>query len=458
MAATCARRTLLLELPRATCCCKRQLVAGVTECMERTERRHDPDHRTGIRPALDVARDLHQRNQLLLAVAALNAVLSVLFAALMLVDGRTILGRNVWTKPWKFATSIAVFTATMGWILPSLSLPDRLERRAVGVIAATMTVEIALISTQAARGVKSHFNTGTLLDTAIFGVMGATVTVNTLVVAYVLWRVLQDPPPLSRAYQLGLRLGLLAFVVASLEGFLMVAQSGHAVGAPDDAPGLPLVNWSLAGGDLRVAHFVGLHALQVLPLTGYLAARWRRLSTRGAVSVVGAVAAVYGTLAGAVFLQALRGTPLLASVPAVSLAAVFGGSFLLVAPFWALMILAPAWRGTERVLGSRLVALPAALLYAVLLVPQFGVVAGAVLDPSLADLASLLATDAGATLAWAHFLAFDLFVGRWVYLDARGRGVSPLLSSSVLGLTLLFGPVGLLAYWVVLALVDPRRS
>jgi len=229
------------------------------------------------RPSVGTARtallELRDRNRILFTVALAQFGLAAVFTVLMALDGRTLLGRNVWTKPWKFATSIAIFTATVGWILPSLSLADRVEQRVTYVIAAAMTIEITLIATQAARGVASHFNTSTPLDTTIFTIMGATITVNTLVVGYVLWRILRDPPALAPAYLWGLRLGMFVFFVASFEGWLTVARDGHAVGAPADSAGRTLLNWSLTGGDLRIAHFIGLHSHQVLPLTGYVATR-----------------------------------------------------------------------------------------------------------------------------------------------------------------------------------------
>ena len=368
----------------------------------------------------------------------------------MQLDGRMLLGRNVWTKPWKFATSITIFAATMGWILPSLSLGDRTEGLVSYIIAAAMLIEITLISGQAARAVPSHFNTSTPLDAAIFAAMGIAVTINTLVVAYVLWRIIRSPPDLAPAYLWGIGLGLFVFVIASFEGGLMVSQSSHSIAAPADGPGLPLLNWSLAGGDLRVAHFLGLHALQVLPLTGYIIAQRESLSSRQARSIMGIVAMLYSGFTVGTFVQAMLGIPLVSSLPTV--AAVFSTSFLLVAPFWLLMIVVPTWHVTERVMVSRLVALPAALLYVVLLLPQATAVAAGVLSPSLAEISTLLATDLGATLAWAHFLAFDLFVGRWIYIDARQRDMSPFLVSPLLILTLLFGPVGFVGYSLLKAI------
>jgi hypothetical protein len=263
--------------------------------------------------------ELRTRNRALFAVTLANLALAVVFTGLMALDDRMLLGRNVWTKPWKFATSIAVFTATMGWILPSLSLSDRVETIASYTIAGAMAIEITLISTQAARGVSSHFNTGTSLDTTIFMIMGITITISSIAVAYVLWRVIRNPPDLPAAYRWGIVLGMFLFVVTSFQGWLMIFQEGHAVGAPNDSPGLPLLNWSLTGGDLRVSHFLGLHALQVLPVTGYYASRWAGGSSPRSLGVIGIVSALYSGFVGLTFVQALRGTPFVATttVPGV---------------------------------------------------------------------------------------------------------------------------------------------
>lgn len=131
------------------------------------------------------------------------------------------------------------------------------------------------------------------------------------------------------------------------------------------------------------------------------------------------------------------------------MATLFDASFLLVAPFWLLMIVLPGWGVTRRVIGSPWIAAPAAALYLALVLPGLPGVLGAVASPSLGAIAPMLGTPAGATVAWVHFLAFDLFVGRWVYLDARGRGITPWLTSPLLFLTLMLGPAGLLGHLLV---------
>lgn len=133
---------------------------------------------------------------------------------------------------------------------------------------------------------------------------------------------------------------------------------------------------------------------------------------------------------------------------------IFQLSSLLVMPFWVLMIFLPHWRVTQRVIVSPLIVLPAALLYVVLFATQAGTLIPALMNPGLAGITAILGSPAGATIGWVHFLAFDLFVGRWVYLDARRHGLSAWLSSPILVLVLMAGPLGFALYLGVRALAN----
>jgi hypothetical protein len=130
-------------------------------------------------------------------------------------------------------------------------------------------------------------------------------------------------------------------------------------------------------------------------------------------------------------------------------ATLFSLTFAVAAPFWALMILAPGWSWTARIVSSPLIVLPPVLIYALLVLPSLGDVLPAVASPTLESVRGLLGTDAGAAAGWAHFIAFDLFVGRWVWLDSRERGVPALVMAPVLLLTIMLGPLGLAAYLLV---------
>jgi hypothetical protein len=124
-------------------------------------------------------------------------------------------------------------------------------------------------------------------------------------------------------------------------------------------------------------------------------------------------------------------------------------TFGLAAPFWALMILLPKWSWTRRIIGSPLIVLPIVVIYALLVIPAFGDVLPAVTSPTLDGVTALLGTPSGAAAGWAHMIAFDLFVGRWCYLDSLERGISPWVMAPILLLTILLGPLGLGLYLTV---------
>lgn len=134
---------------------------------------------------------------------------------------------------------------------------------------------------------------------------------------------------------------------------------------------------------------------------------------------------------------------------------VFQLASLLVMPFWALMIFAPGWRWTDRIVASPWIVAGPSVVYAVLALPALGGLLPALANPQLAQIAELLGRPEGALLAWMHFLAFDLFVGRRVYLDARKHLISKWISGPVLGLVLMLGPLGLLSWLAVRALRQP---
>jgi hypothetical protein len=177
-------------------------------------------------------------------------------------------------------------------------------------------VEVGIIAVQAARGHRSHFNEDTPLDGLLFSIMGATVALlwlATVVLALVITRRRTADPATMSAIRLGLLIGLVGMGL----GALMVIQPGggaHSVGVPDGGPGLPLFGWSTLGGDLRVGHFVGMHALQLLPLlAAVLAAVSRgRLGDDARRSIVRIAATGYLGLVALFTWQALRGQPLLA--------------------------------------------------------------------------------------------------------------------------------------------------
>ena len=257
--------------------------------------------------------ELRHRDPLLFWIGAAMMLTFIVCVLISIGDTRTILGLNPWIKPMKFLTSITIFLWTVAWFMPEA------RENPVGsgfsrtntvrwTIASAMVIEIALIILQSARGVQSHFNQQSGLDIAIFAVMGMTIFVNTLAMMLFLWIIRRDTPPSRAGYIWGIRLGVAIFLLASFEGALIVTNNAHTVGAPDGGPGLPFVNWSTTAGDLRVAHFFGMHAMQALPLLGFLLDR-NRLPARNTVF---AVSFLWLVVMGGLLATALAGKPLLA--------------------------------------------------------------------------------------------------------------------------------------------------
>lgn len=124
-------------------------------------------------------------------------------------------------------------------------------------------------------------------------------------------------------------------------------------------------------------------------------------------------------------------------------------AFLVAAPFWALMIFAPTWRWTARIGASPAIALPVVAVALVLYGQVFGDLLALVTNPTLAKLQAFVDRPAALAGLWAQVLAWDLLIGRWIYLDSRERGVPPLLASVVLFATVLLSPVAYPIYLVI---------
>ena len=136
-------------------------------------------------------------------------------------------------------------------------------------------------------------------------------------------------------------------------------------------------------------------------------------------------------------------------MPTFSLTLVFTLGLVLVAPCWLAMILFPRSRALLGIVSSPLVVAGPALLYALLLAPHLAEVLPILARPTLPTVAALLGSPLGATLAWLHFLAFDLFAGRWIFLESQKRDMNAFLVSAILVLTFMIGPCGLLLYLVL---------
>lgn len=254
-------------------------------------------------PLADFYRSVAAGSRILRMCVVVFAVGFIVCSALPFVDQRLLLGVSVWEKPQKFFLSLGVHFATVAWALSLLEPGLRKSRgllRAVHMMTGAAVMELVVIVARAARGEASHFNVGTPFDAALYAIMGVGSLVLTFTAGYVgycIWRN-RNEDLWRLAAGFGLMLGA---VLATLTAGYMSSLTGHNVGgALSDATGLPFFHWSTAGGDLRVAHFVGLHAMQVVPLA----------TLSGRRSVVYGVAVAVTVLTGLTFVQAVMGVPL----------------------------------------------------------------------------------------------------------------------------------------------------
>lgn len=262
---------------------------------------------------IDLVKELFRRNAVLAWVALGHIILFIVLAVISFFDSTTILGINRWIKPMKFSSSIALYAATMAWFIGYLPKDKLSVKLAAWGIAICMIAEIVCIVLQPARGTTSHFNTSTPFNAGVFSLMGAMIFFNGLLDAVLLLLFFKEKVTISQSYLWGIRLGLVVFILASLEGVMMIMRLSHSVGVADGGAGLPFVNWSTQGGDLRIAHFFGLHALQVIPIAGYA---FDRLSAKNSITKPVAWTLIFAVLyvfVGAfLFLQAIDGKPLYA--------------------------------------------------------------------------------------------------------------------------------------------------
>ncbi|MFN5646105.1 MAG: hypothetical protein ACK57D_11250 [Sphingobacteriales bacterium] len=258
-------------------------------------------------PVMGWVYQLKSRNPLLFWFGIFNLICALLCFLLTLVTDKEILGINAYIKPAKFFLSIGILGFTMSWYMVYLN-----NKRAVTiyswVMIITMAIEMTIIVWQASNGRLSHFNISSQFYGNLFMLMGVaivTFTLWTLYIGVLFFRQKNFPLDLPEGYIWGIRLGLLFFVIFAFEGGQMAAMLTHTIGGPDGSKGLPLVNWSKSYGDLRVAHFFGMHSLQVLPLMGFYLARTR--------SQIFLLAITWFLFVVILYWQAILGYPLLTS-------------------------------------------------------------------------------------------------------------------------------------------------
>lgn len=247
--------------------------------------------------------ELKRRNAVLFWYGILNIVAAAFCIVMWQNTSTMVNGINAYVKPFKFFVSIGIFCFTVGWLFHHLHMPRKVK--AFNIMAVIVfTIESVIITWQASNGRLSHFNVTTPLYGALFTLMGIAIVVLTIWTGYFGYLFFRKRDfTISRPYLWGIRLGILFFTIFAFEGGIMASMLRHFVGGEDSGDGIPLVNWSRQHGDLRIAHFFGMHTLQLFPLFGYYLAK----SSKAVVTF----AMIYVTLVGAMLVKALMGLPLL---------------------------------------------------------------------------------------------------------------------------------------------------
>lgn len=288
---------------------------------------------TAVQPAVPIlptsSRRLHRP---LLAVAVALAVLTLVGIAGALFDDRDLLGHPIWMKPLKFTISFALYCVTLAWMLSLQTKARRLGWWMGTMVAAGVAVEMVLIVGQVVvRGRQLHFNMSTPTDKLFHDIMAGTVYVIWAAVLVVAIQLLFDKPG-DKALRWSIRLALGTTLGGMLLGNLMFRATpaqqqamdatgrddffgSHSVGVEDGGPGMPITGWSTQGGDLRIGHFLGVHALQFIPMIALglvlLARRYPVLRPEGPrTALIFLGAAAYAGLISLVTWQAERGESL----------------------------------------------------------------------------------------------------------------------------------------------------
>lgn len=247
---------------------------------------------------LEFIENVKERNETLFNFGLTCLFLSLLFIFLSRTTSTEVLGVNAYIKPLKFSLSTFLYSWTMAWFLGYL--PTFNSTVFNWIIIITLGFEIFYIALQASKGEISHYNISTPTKSLLFSIMAIMATIATLATAYITILFFDNNVSnLPNHYLWSIRLGLILFIIFSFEGFIMGSKMSHTIGNTDGSIGIPFLNWSLSHGDLRIAHFIGMHALQVIPIASFYFLKNTKLTV--------GLAILYFGLAVFSLIQALQG-------------------------------------------------------------------------------------------------------------------------------------------------------
>lgn len=238
-------------------------------------------------------------------------ILALICLGGLIIDDRMLMGINVWVKPLKFSISTVIYILTVGYLITLYPYSKRKKWFINGTVAWTLTLELGIIVVQGARGVQSHYNMGSHFDGLAYAAMGLLIGINVIIMGIFLIDTLRLKLKTDKSIQWAILIGWIVVLFGSWVGGQMIGQLAHTVGAADGGEGLPLLNWSTIAGDLRVAHFFGLHAIQIIPLFALgLVKKWN-VSNKKRIIAVTIFSMVYIGWLAFTFYQAKQGMALI---------------------------------------------------------------------------------------------------------------------------------------------------
>jgi hypothetical protein len=256
---------------------------------------------------MNFIKEIFSRSKAFAWLGTIFLVQSIVLVILLPFNELTVLGINSLLKPLKFALSLWIYSWTMAYFV--YYVRDKITVKRFEILAVViMVIEQGIVTVQASRGTLSHFNISTPTDGLLFSLMGtliATITTYTLWVA-IKFKIQKDD--INIVFKEAMFLGLMIFIISGYLGFSMASRLTHNVGGEMGGASLPFLNWSTTIGDLRVAHFIGLHGLQIIPLIGVFIMKYVNDSFRG-VLLIRIISFVYMSFIALTFMQALMGQP-----------------------------------------------------------------------------------------------------------------------------------------------------
>ena len=227
------------------------------------------------------------------------------------LDDRMLMGVNVWLKPLKFCISTGIYILTVGFFVNYYPYSKLKKKIINGVTAWTLIAELGIIVYQGARGVKSHYNFTNELDAMLFAAMGILIAINVLIMVLFMIDTIRLKMKTEKSIQWAILIGWIVVLVGSWVGGQMIGQMAHNVGVADGGEGLPFLNWSTIAGDLRVAHFFGLHGIQIIPLFAFGLVKLWKTTQHNQIIAVTIFGLAYAGWIAMTFYQAKQGMALL---------------------------------------------------------------------------------------------------------------------------------------------------